>query len=186
MRSSSTLRDPLGPGAESGGRPWDRQVPRAPLHAPGVTRLRRSVSRHVGGRYPTFIAHTRPCAGPKPSRRLRFYLTTAGLCRLPPVPAGSWPFPALSPQSLYRCLDPYPAASLRCTRSFLPEGLRPHPRTHKFGTPEDRRNATSTTSSFRGCSHSLMFRLPYLLDPPVAPTAVAQCPQGGRAIYTTQ
>jgi len=26
--------------------------------------------------------------------------------------------------------------------------------------------------SFRGCSHSLMFRLLYLLDPPVAPTAV--------------
>jgi len=39
---------------------------------------------------------------------------------------------------------------------------------------------------FRGCSHSVMFMLPYLLDPQVAPTAVAQCPQGGRAVYTTQ
>ena len=39
---------------------------------------------------------------------------------------------------------------------------------------------------FRGCSHSIMFRLPYLLDPQVAPTAEALCLQGGRAVYTTQ
>ncbi len=38
---------------------------------------------------------------------------------------------------------------------------------------------------FRGCSHSFMFRLPYSLDPPVAPTAEAQCLQGSRAVYTT-
>ena len=38
---------------------------------------------------------------------------------------------------------------------------------------------------FRGCSNSLMFRLPRSLDPPVAPTAEAQSPQGGRAVYTT-
>ncbi len=37
---------------------------------------------------------------------------------------------------------------------------------------------------FRGCSHSLMFRLPCSLDPPVAPTAEAFL-QGGRAVYTT-
>jgi hypothetical protein len=38
---------------------------------------------------------------------------------------------------------------------------------------------------FRGCSHSVMFRLPRSLDPQVAPTAVAQSPQGSRAVYTT-
>jgi len=81
---------------------------------------------------------------------------------------------------------PTPQRPFRCMYSFLPEGHRPHPRTHKFGTPKSRRNATSTTNSFRGCSHSLMFRLPYSLDPPVAPTATALCPQGGRAFYTTQ
>jgi len=37
---------------------------------------------------------------------------------------------------------------------------------------------------FRGCSHSVMFRLPRSLDPQVAPTAVALL-QGGRAVYTT-
>ena len=38
----------------------------------------------------------------------------AGLCRLQRAPAGRWPFPALSLQSLPGCPDPYPAASLRC------------------------------------------------------------------------
>ena len=37
---------------------------------------------------------------------------------------------------------------------------------------------------FRGCSHSVMFRLPRSLDPQIAPTAVV-LPQGGRAVYTT-
>ena len=94
-----------------------------------------------------------------------------GLRRLLSVPAGRWPFPALSPQSLYRCLDPYPAASLWCTCPLLPKGQRPHPIPQRFGTPDDRRNATSTTGDFRGCSHFVMFRLPYSLDPQVAPTA---------------
>jgi len=36
---------------------------------------------------------------------------------------------------------------------------------------------------FRGCSHSLMFRLPHLLDLQIAPTAVPRL--GGQAVYTT-
>jgi hypothetical protein len=36
-----------------------------------------------------------------------------------------------------------------------------------------RRTATATAGTFRGCSHSVMFRLPYSLDPQVAPTAEA-------------
>ena len=110
----------------------------------------------------------------------------ASLCRLLSVPAGRWPFPTLSLQSVYRCMDPYPAAPLRCVYPFLPEGRRPHLRNHRFGTPDHRHNATSTTGLFRGCSQSVMFKLPYSLDPQVAPTAVAQSPQGGRAVYTTQ
>ena len=97
--------------AQSPGPAKARQVPRAPSHAPGVTRVRCSVARCSGGLYPTFVARTSPCARPNPSRRLRFPYT-AGLCRLSPVPAGRWPFPALSLQSLYGCLDPYPAALL--------------------------------------------------------------------------
>jgi hypothetical protein len=46
--------------------------------------------------------------------------------------------------------------------------------------------ATSMTNRFRGCSHSMMFRLPHLLGPQVAPTAEALSLLGSRAVYTTQ
>ena len=46
--------------------------------------------------------------------------------------------------------------------------------------------ATSMTNRFRGCSHSLMFRLPHLLGPRVAPTAEAQRLLGSWAVYATQ
>jgi hypothetical protein len=46
--------------------------------------------------------------------------------------------------------------------------------------------ATSMTNQFRGCSHSMMFRLPHLLGPQVAPTVEAQSLLGSRAVYTTQ
>ena len=64
---------------------------------------------------------------------------TMGLCRLSPVPAGSWPFPTLSLQSLRRRLDPYPAVSLWCACSLLPKRQRPHLQTsqvrHTENTP---------------------------------------------------
>ena len=69
------------------------------------------------------------------------------LCRLLSVPAARRFFPTLSLQSLYRCLDPYPAVSFRCFYSFLPEKLRPHLRISKFGTPHIPYNATSTGGS---------------------------------------
>ena len=56
-----------------------------------------------------------------------------GPCRLSPVPAGWWPFPTLSLQSIHRCLDPYPGMPLWCPRPFLPRELQPHPRCTDFG-----------------------------------------------------
>ena len=111
---------------------------------------------------------------------------TAGLCRLLPVSAGRWSFPTLSLQSLLRCLDPYPEVPLQCFCPFLPAGLQPHLRCTRFGTPINRRNATSTTTPFRGGSHSVMFRLPCLLAPQVAPTAQARSPTGSQDVYATQ
>jgi hypothetical protein len=46
--------------------------------------------------------------------------------------------------------------------------------------------ATSMTNQCRGCSHSVMFRLPHWLDPQVAPTAEARRLPGSRAVYATQ
>jgi len=90
---------------------------------------------------------------------------TLGLCRLLPVPAGKRPFPTLSPQSLYRCLDPYPAAFLRCSYPLLPEGLRPHLREQRFGTPNYRRNATSTTELISGLQSFHYVQAPILARP---------------------
>ena len=109
---------------------------------------------------------------------------SAGLCRLPQTPAGKWPFPALSLQSLHGCLDPYLAVFPRRICPFLPGERRPHVRSETFGTPIYSHIATSVGHAFRGCSHSVMFRPPCSLDPPVAPTA--ENSQGGRAVYTTQ
>ena len=39
---------------------------------------------------------------------------------------------------------------------------------------------------FRGCNHSVMFRLPCLLGPLAARTVRARCPSGLRALYTGQ
>jgi hypothetical protein len=135
--------------------------------------LRRDVLRPVRESYPSFIAHTGSCARPKPSSCLGVTLVHQVLCRLLRAPAGRWPFPTLSLQSLRRCLDPYPAVFSWCSCSLLPRRQRPHLRRHKFGTPNHPCNATSTGNYFRGCSHSLMFRLPRSLDPQVAPTAEA-------------
>jgi hypothetical protein len=66
-------------------------------------------------------------------------LISVGLCPAAaglPAPAGRWPFPTLSLQSLRRCLDPYPAVSSKCSCSLLPWRQRPHLRRHRFGTPK--------------------------------------------------
>jgi len=85
-----------------------------------------------------------------------------------------------------RCLDPYPAMSFRCSCPLLPGRQRPHPRRHRFGTPKILPVMQLQQGIYsRGCSHSLMFRLPRSLDPQVAPTAEALSLQGGRAVYTT-
>jgi hypothetical protein len=125
---------------------------------------RRGHQRHVSGHYPALVATTSPCARPKPSRRLRFPYT-AGLRRLSLLPAGSWPFPTLSPRSLYRRLDLYPAVSLRCICPFLPEGPRPHLNCHKFGTPNNRRNAASTANIISGLQSFLHVQAPMLARP---------------------
>jgi hypothetical protein len=140
-------------------------VPRAPLSLQGVNPSECHISCDIDRRYSTLFAHTGSCAGPKPSRNLGLSPCATSLCRLLRAPAGSWPFPTLSPQSLYRCLDPYPAALLRCSCSFLPGKHRPHLSLKKFGALEPPSHSNFYDGHrFRGCSHSFMFRLPYLLD----------------------
>ncbi len=76
--------------------------------------------------------------------------------------------------------------SFRCICPFLPGRQRPHIRRHTFGTPKILPIMQLQSGIYsRGCSHSIMFRLPHSLDPQVALTAEAQSLQGGRAVYTT-
>jgi hypothetical protein len=96
----------------------------------------------------------------------RFHSLTASLCRLLRVPAGRWPFPTLSLQSLRRCLDPYPAAFLQCICSLLPEGQRPHLRRQRFGTPDCPYNATSTGLFISRLQSFLYVQAPTLARPP--------------------
>ena len=101
---------------------------------------------------------------------------TPGPCRLSPVPAGGWPFPTLSLQSLRRRLDPYPAASLECTLP-IPSSRAP------ALTPRKMRSAREIVPAmqrqqgavFRGCSHSFIFRLLRSLGPQIASTAASSC-----------
>ncbi len=94
------------------------------------------ISCNIGRHYSTLFAHTGSCARPKPSRDLGLPPCATSLCRLLRAPAGSWPFPTLSPQSLYGCMDPYPAALLQCACSFLPGEHRPYPSLNRFGALE--------------------------------------------------
>ncbi len=162
-----------------------RQVPRAPLPEAGVNLLRRDVLRHIGGHYPSFIALTGSCARPKPSRCLRLSLLQRVLagCRQSLLGDG--------PSRHYLC-NP-------CVGAWPPTPQCPPSALARFFLGDNGLTSGVTGSAhqttpamqlqqgilFRGCSHSVMFRLPRSLGPQVAPTAVAQSPQGGRAVYTT-
>jgi len=106
------------------------------------------------------------------------------LCRLLQVSAGNWPFPSLSLQSIYGCLDPYPAMIFQCLCPFLLGKHRSHDTGQSFDSRKYPCNAISTGGGSRGCSHSFMFRPPYLLDLLIAPTT--EFLLSGEALYTTQ
>ena len=89
-----------------------------------------------------------------------------GLCRLSPVPAGRWPFPTLSLQSLRRRLDPYPAVSSRCDCPLLPWKRRPHATGNAFGTREYPCKAVSTGSRISGLQSFDYLQAPTLARPP--------------------
>jgi hypothetical protein len=91
---------------------------------------------------------------------------TMSLCRLSPVPAGRWPFPTLSLQSLHGCLDPYPAVFSWCTCSLLPKRQRPHLRRHRFGTPNTPDNATSIGYSLSRLQSFDNLQAPMFARPP--------------------
>jgi hypothetical protein len=107
-----------------------------------------------------FAGCCEPLLDDGPSRRYLCDPCTGAWVRTPPRPSG---------------------AGVRCfpLGIGLPLGSRGSAR-------ETSRNAAFRGEKFRGCNHSLMFRLPCLLGPLAAPTVRARCPFGLRAVYTGQ
>ena len=160
-------------------------MPRAPLPASGVTRLRHGVSHHVSGHYPTFIAPTCSCARPNASRRLRLSLLRlvfAGCCQSLLVDGPSRHYLRNPYMGVGTHAPQRPFSALTCF--FLKgSGLTLVGRSSArqiFLVMQLQRGWI-----FRGCSHSFMFQLPYLLGLPIAPTAEAHSLQGSQALYTT-
>jgi hypothetical protein len=170
--------------AQSPGPARNRQVPRAPSPASGVT-LRGRVSGTLSGgvTHRSSLLRTHP---PVLSLLLPWFVSLvqqifAGCCQ-PLLERGPSRRYLRHPCRVAWTLTP------RCSFGaypFLPEGQRPRHRDKQLGTPNDLCKATSTEGNFRGCSHSLMFRLLNLLGPPVAPTARPRCVLGGQAVYAT-
>lgn len=158
------------------------QVPRAPLHAWGITPCAVIFTYHVSRLYPAFIARTDSCARPTCSSRLRFSfvrLVFAG-CRHSLLQVA--PSRRYLCESFSGCLDPYPGGSSGAFTRFFPENIGLY-QPGSGSALNNTRTATSVRKGFRGCSHSLMFRPPDLLATPVAPTTAILCSLGSRGFY---
>ncbi len=97
----------------------------------------RVASRHPTGRHPRFFATKDSCVRLSLSHVLGFNPRTVGLCRLLPASAEKWPFPTLSPQSLYGCPDTYTWFPSCAHTRFFPEGFGHTSMVHMFGSPDD-------------------------------------------------
>ncbi len=112
---------------------------------------------------------------------------SAGLCRLPQAPAGRWPFPALSPQSLYGCLGPCPGSPPWCVYPFLPREHRPHLRVDRFGAFRIPPQCNFYDVPFSRLQPFRYVQAPILARPPGCTYRSGDHrPQGSRAVYTTQ
>ena len=107
---------------------------------------------------------------------------STGLCRLSPVPAGRWPFPTLSLQSLHRCLDPYPGMPLWCPHPFLPRELQPQPRCTYFGASSIPPQCNFNDDLFTGRQSFRYVQTPMVTSPPGCTyrTGFMTCRQPGR------
>ena len=160
---------------------------REPLRLRGALPRRGSCSHHLGQHYPALLATTDSCARPPPSPVLRTMAWYGSLCRLPRAPCWAEALPdvlssicveVLGPVPRRASAVPLPVSSRRTSASPYVQEVR------RAETPA--MIATSMANRFRGCSHSVMFRLPHSLGPQIAPTVEAQGLLGSRAVYATQ
>ena len=181
------FRSPGCPSSESGPGPEPPSA-QSPFARLGSYPRRRDVQHLVGGRYPSFLAHTGSCARPKSSLPISFSLYGRSLqvavspcwkLALPDVIStvcvkAPGPIPRRAPDDPVRLDVLATAWTLRSQDIGLASVLKSSARENlpAMQLPQG--------GSFRGCSHSLMFRLLYSLGPPVAPTTVLSTGQPGR------
>ena len=155
----------------------------SPLPGVGVTHHQGDLTSHLRGRYSSFVALTGSCARPPPSPRLGGPLV-GGVCAgcreslldhgpsrhyLCNLCGGAWTHTPPCPSGAHAHF--FPGGSGLTSRETRSAHGRIPARRFRQG------------AGFRGCSHSLMFRLPHSLDPQIVPTAVRRL--GGQAVYTT-
>ena len=91
----------------------------------------------------------------------------------------------LSPQSVHRRLDPYPAATSRCIYPLLPRRHRPHVTFHTFGSQDNPCTATSTGAAITGLQSFRDVQAPMLARPPGCAYRCSVCAAGqpGRLLH---
>lgn len=151
--------------------PVSRTIQGPPRTQSPFARLRRYLFRRAvlcitseGVAPPSLLLRTHAPDHPPPVLFGSPYST--GLCRLSPVPAGRWPFPTLSLQSLHRRLDPYPGMPLRCTRPFLPGKLQPQPRCTYFGASSIPSQCNFNDDPITGRQSFRYVQAPMVVSPP--------------------
>ena len=151
LLTSSLLRGPAFPGSESGERPWDRQVPRAPLPPCGVTAFR---GRPLA---------SSPQSVTPPSSLLRAHASihcplaafgfprASGLCRLLPAPAAQMVLPDIISADLSpRALDPYPGCLQGAFARFFPRSFGLPRLGHRVGASANNPNSYFSWGPFSG------------------------------------
>ena len=151
--------------AQCPGPTGDHQVPRAPLHDPGVTRLAAALTT-------TSESVTSPSSLIRTHAPDQIPLDDYGSPRRPVFAGCGQPLLGDGPSRCYLC-NPCSGAWTRtplrfsgASVRFFPENIGLTPRKRVTTRQKNGRYATLTTRKFRGCSHSLMFRLPGLQRPP--------------------
>lgn len=146
-----------------------RQVPRVPLPLRGVTSPGVTSGITSEGITPPSSLIRTHAPDHSPLQGLVFPIPSS-LCRLLPAPAGSWPFPTLSLQSLHGRFGPLPRDASVLHLLVSSHRAAASPKRSGVRHIESPLEPLHQGAVFRGCSHSLMFGLPCSLDPRTAPT----------------
>jgi hypothetical protein len=140
------------------------------------------VQRLLVGHYSHFIAPTGSCARPvalPPASAMASHRRSLQVAVSPLL--GPGPSRRYLCQSFPACLDPYSGCSQGARTRYFPQDIglpRKWSGSARGGSP----TATSVGTTFRSCSHLLMFRPTGLLATPVAPTSRLSA-LGSRGFY---